>query len=154
MKKLWLQLPGRRTYKFWNSDCLIFSTFKQLLSKILWKNFQVWKYILNILIKFYRFTNIFNLKFLDNETTILWIFFLKFAQKSVLLLKFFQMREILKPQFCWYFWNVLLWAILTEMKVSQVDCFQITGRWICYSIFSDISFKVFFTRRSETLRQF
>ena len=33
-----------------------------------------------------------------------------------------------------------------EMKVSQVGCFQITGRWICYSIFFDISFIVFFTR--------
>ena len=30
-------------------------------------------------------------------------FFLKFARKSILLLKFCQMREILKPQFCWYF---------------------------------------------------
>ena len=32
------------------------------------------------------------------------------------------------------------------MKVSQVGWFQITGRWICYSIFSDISFIVFFTK--------
>ena len=31
-------------------------------------------------------------------------------------------------------------------EVSQVGCFQITGRWICYSIFFDISFIVFFTR--------
>ena len=71
--------------------------------------------------------------------------FLKFARKR-LLLKFCQMREILKPQYCWYFYNVLLWVILMEMKVSQADCFQITGRWICYSIFFDISFIVFFTR--------
>ena len=27
-----------------------------------------------------------------------------------------------------------------EMKVSQVGCFQITGHWICYYIFSDTSF--------------
>ena len=40
----------------------------------------------------------------------------------------------------------MLWVILMEMKVSQVGCFQITGRWICYSIFFDISFIVFFTR--------
>ena len=69
--------------------------------------------------------------------------FLKFARKR-LLLKFCQIREILKPQYCWYFYSVLLWVILMEMKVSQADCFQITGRWICYSIFFDISFIVFF----------
>ena len=40
------------------------------------------------------------------------------------------------------------------MKVSQVGCFQITGRWICYSIFFDISFIVFFTRLfSKCLRR-
>ena len=33
-----------------------------------------------------------------------------------------------------------------EMKVSQVGCLQITGRWISYSIFFDIAFIVFFTR--------
>ena len=42
--------------------------------------------------------------------------------------------------------NVLLWFILMEMKVSQVGCLQITSRWICYSIFFNISFIVFFTR--------
>ena len=52
------------------------------------------------------------------------------------------MREILKPQFCWYFLNVLLWVILMEIKVSQVGCFQITGCWKSYSIFFDISFIV------------
>ena len=62
-------------------------------------------------------------------------FFLKFARKTLLLLKSCQMRKKLKPQFWWYFWNVLLWVILMEMNVSQVGCFQITGRWICYSIF-------------------
>ena len=70
-------------------------------------------------------------------------FFLKFARKTVLILKFWQMREILKPQFCWYFKNVLLWVILIEMKVSQVGCFQISVCWICYYIFSP--FIVFFT---------
>ena len=39
---------------------------------------------------------------------------------------------------------MLLWVIL--MEVSGVGCFQIIGRWICYSIFFDISFIVFFTR--------
>ena len=82
------------------SDFLSFATFKQLLSKILWKTFQVSKYILKVLIKFYHFTNISVLKFLENETTVLW-HFLKFARNSLLLLKFCQMREILKPQFCW-----------------------------------------------------
>ena len=74
------------------------------------------------------------------------IFFLKFARKSVLLLTFCQMRGILKPWFCWYFWNLLLWVVLMELNVSQVGCFQITGRWICCSIFFDILFLVFFTR--------
>ena len=53
-----------RTFKLWkisvydygavkhtNSDFLIFPTFKQLLSKILWKNFQVSKYVLKVLKK-------------------------------------------------------------------------------------------------------
>ena len=73
-------------------------------------------------------------------------FFLRFARKNLLLLKFCQMREILKPQFCWYFYNVLLCIILMEVKVLQVGYFQITGRWICYSICFDISFMVLFTR--------
>ena len=67
-----------------------------------------------------------------NETTALWFFF-KFTRKSLLVLKFCQMRVILKPQFCWYFSYVLLRVILMEM---QVGCFQITGCWIHYSIFS------------------
>ena len=75
MKKLCLRLPGRRTYIFWNSNNLIFPTFEQLLSKFLRKNLQVSKQILKVLIKFYRFTNIYDLKFLDNETTALWFFF-------------------------------------------------------------------------------
>ena len=75
MKKLCLRLPGRRKYIFWNFDILAFSTFKRLLSKFLRKNLQVSKQILKVLIKFYRFTNIYDLKFLDNETTALWFFF-------------------------------------------------------------------------------
>ena len=53
---------------FWNSDFFIVPTLKRLLSKILLKNFQVLKEILKVLIKFYCFTNIYVLKFLDNET--------------------------------------------------------------------------------------
>ena len=41
MKKLWLRLPGRQTYNFWNSNFLILPIFKWLLSKILRNNFQV-----------------------------------------------------------------------------------------------------------------
>ena len=41
---------------------------------------------------------------------------------------------------------ILLWVVLMELNVSQVGCFQITGRWICCSIFFDILFLVFFTR--------
>ena len=64
--------------KFWLfnfSTFLTFSSlhFKQFLSKNLLEKFQVSKYILKVLIKFYRFTNIYDLKFLGNETTALWI---------------------------------------------------------------------------------
>ena len=87
MKKLCLRLPGRRTKNFRNSDFLTLPTFKRILLRILWKNFQVSKSISKVLIRFYRFTNICDLKFLDNETTTL---FLKFARKSVLLFRFCQ----------------------------------------------------------------
>ena len=75
MKKLCFRLPGRQTYIFRNFDILIFPTFKRLLSKFLRENLQVSKNILKVLIKFYVFTNIYDLKFLDNETTALWRFF-------------------------------------------------------------------------------
>ena len=81
MKKLCLRLPDRQTYNFWNSDFLIFPIFKQLWSKILMKNFQVSKYIYKVFIKFYRFTNICDLKFLDNKTTALWIFFESYREQ-------------------------------------------------------------------------
>ena len=111
LPKLYLRLLGRRTYNFWNSDFLIFPTFKfkQILLRILWKNFQFTKQILKALIKFYPFNNIYDLRFLDNETTALWFFlffifyFFWFPRKSVLLLKFCQMRGLLKPHFYWYF---------------------------------------------------
>ena len=57
------------------------------------------------------------------NNSILIFFFFKFARKSVLLLTFCQMRGILKPWFCWYFWNLLLWVVLMELNVSQVGCF-------------------------------
>ena len=37
MKKLYLRLPGRLTYIFWDFDFLIFPTFKQLLTKFFTK---------------------------------------------------------------------------------------------------------------------
>ena len=46
------------------------------------------------MINFYRFTNIYDLKFLDNETTALWIF-LKICMEEQI--------NFLKPQFCWSF---------------------------------------------------
>ena len=58
--------------KFWLFN---FSNFQTTFVKNFMKNFQVSKYILNVLIKFYRFTNIYDLKFLDSETKALWIFF-------------------------------------------------------------------------------
>ena len=78
--------------------------------------------------------------------------FLKFARKSLLLLKFCQMREVLKHQFCWYFWNVLFWFILIEMKVPQECGFQIMGcfeyaipffRSLIYSVFHETFVKKF-----------
>ena len=146
MKKLCLWLPGRRTYNFWNSAFLIFSTYKQLLSKSFWKNFKVSNKILKVLMKLYwwSLTNIYDLKFSAMKQRP-FEFFWSFHGRAFCFLNFVKWGK-LKPQFCWYFWNVLLWVILMEMKVSQVGCFQITGRWICYSIFFDISFILFFTR--------
>ena len=60
---------------FWNSDILIFPTFKQLMSVFIRQKLQVLKQILKVLLNFYRFTNIYDGKFLDNETTGLWNFF-------------------------------------------------------------------------------
>ena len=73
-------------------------------------------------------------------------FFQICMEEPLIFPSFCQMREILKTQFCWYFLNVLLWVILMEIKVSQVGCFQITGRCIYYSIFFDISPVMFFRR--------
>ena len=47
-------------------------------------------------------------------------FFLKFARKSIFLYKFCQMREILNPQFFWYFQNVLLWVIENESFTNRL----------------------------------
>ena len=55
--------------RFWLFN---FSNFWQ---NFLRKNLQVSKKVLKVLIKFYRFTNIYDQKFLDNETTSLWILF-------------------------------------------------------------------------------
>ena len=156
MRKVRLWLWGRQTYNFWNSVFLIFPTFKQLLSRVLWKNFQVSKYILKVLINFYCFTNICDLKFLDNETTTLWIFF-EIARKSVWLLKFWQIREILTPQSCWYFYNVLLWVILMENESFTGRLFSNYGslnmlfhffRYLIYSVFHETFVKKFMKKLS------
>ena len=70
------------------------------------------------------------------------LFVLNLHGRVFFFLKFCQMREILKPQFSWYFLYVLFRAILMEMKVLQVGCFQFTVCWICYSIFFDASFNL------------
>ena len=62
-----------KIFKLWKSSVYFWNS--GFLSKISWKNFQVSKYILKVIIKFYRFANICDLKFLDNETMALWIFF-------------------------------------------------------------------------------
>ena len=71
----------------------------QLADKNFMKKLPGFKIDFEITDKVLPFTNIYDLRFLGNETTVRRIFFLKFAQKSVLL----QMREILKPRFCRYF---------------------------------------------------
>ena len=90
-------------YIFWNSDILIFATFKQLLSFFLRKYLQVSK------IDFESTDKVLPLhQYLWSEISWQWNngplkLFLKFAQKSLLLLKYCQIREIIKTQFCRYF---------------------------------------------------
>ena len=106
-----------RIFKLWKSCVYVYQAIKHTIFEILafqffqlWNNFcqkcyektSVSKYVLNVLIKFYHVTNIYDFKFFGNETMALWIF-LEIVQENVLLLKFCQMREISKPQFCWYF---------------------------------------------------
>ena len=149
MKNFFLRLPGRRTYIFRNFDILVFPTFKRLLSKFLRENFQVSKNILKVLINFYVFTNIYDLKFLDNETTALWLFFFFFFEICT--------EEHFASQILSNEGNVNASILLILLKCIVLGCsdgnesfigklFQVTGRWICYSIFFDISFIVFFTR--------
>ena len=57
--------------KFWRFN---FSNFQTTFVKNFMKNFQVSKYILKVLIKSYRFTNICDLKILYNQAAALWIF--------------------------------------------------------------------------------
>ena len=137
------------------------STFKQILLRILWKNFQVSKYILNVLTKFYRFTNIHDLRFFDNETTALRIFFLNFARKSILLLKFCQMRVMLL-KFCQ---NSILLVLLKCIVVGYSNGYEsFTGRpfsnyrllnklfhffqYLIYSVFHDTFVKSFIEKLS------
>ena len=79
--------------KFWLFNFGL-PTFKQILLRILWKNFQVSKYILKVLIKFYRFTNVYDLKFLDNKTTALWIFFWNLLRRAFYFLNLSNERNI------------------------------------------------------------
>ena len=73
-----------RIFKLWKicvfnsrvvKHILIFLILKRLLSKLWRKNLQVPKYILKVLTKFYCLTNIYDLRFLGNETTAFWIYF-------------------------------------------------------------------------------
>ena len=57
--------------KFWLFN---FSNFQTTFVKNFMKNFQVSKYILKVLIKSYRFTNICDLKILYTQAAALWIF--------------------------------------------------------------------------------
>ena len=64
-----------------------FPTFKRL-QKILWKNFEASKYILNVLMKFYRSTSIYDQNFLDNETIAIGIFFWNLHGRAFCFLHF------------------------------------------------------------------
>ena len=79
-----------------------FSNFKTNFIEKFIKNFQVSKYILKVLINLTAspISMIWNFSTMKQQP---FEFFLKFVEKSISLLKFSQMREILKPQFCWYF---------------------------------------------------
>ena len=63
MKKLCLRLPDHRTYNFWNSDFLIFLTSKTTFCENFMKSLPVLK------IDFESTDKVYDLKFLDNETT-------------------------------------------------------------------------------------
>ena len=79
------------------------------MSKILWKPFWISKYILKVLIKFYGFTNICYLKFLENGATALWIFFE------------ICMEERLASTFCQMGQNVKASILLVVLKCIVVD---------------------------------
>ena len=115
--------------KFW---LLNFSDFQMTFFKKFMKKLSGFKIYFERSDKVLPLTNIYNVTFLDNETTTLFFFFLL---KSVLLLQFcnFVKWGNIKTSILQIL--VLLWAILTEIKVSQVGCFQITDRWICYLFF-------------------
>ena len=131
MKKLCLRLPGRLTYIFWDFDFLIFPTFKQLLTKFFTKKPPGFK-------KGFESTNkVLPLhQYLWSEISRQW--------NNVPLNSFWNLHG---RAFCFlYFYTSKMWVIPMRMKVSQVGCFQITSRRICYSTFFYISFAVFFTK--------
>ena len=133
MKKLCLRLPGRLTDIFWNADILIFPTFKQLLSKFLPKTLQVSKQILKVLIKFYRFNNIYDLKFLNKETTALWILF-EICTEEPFTSSTLSNEGNIKTSIL----LILLKCIVAGY--SNGNWSWIMGPWICYSIFFFISY--------------
>ena len=74
-KKVCLMSNGCRKCWLLIFAFFIFSNFKWILSKILWKNRPFFQWISRFLVKFYNFTNKFNLNAFDNETTTLLNFF-------------------------------------------------------------------------------
>ena len=71
MKIFGLELTGCQKCSFSIFAFFIFSNFKWLLPKILWKNHPFFKMVFGVFMKFYYVTNIFDSHTFDNKTTAL-----------------------------------------------------------------------------------
>ena len=128
--------------KFWRFN---FSNFQITFVKNFMKNFRVSKYILKVLIKSYRFTNICDLKILYNQAAALWIFLEIFTEERFASLVLSNEGNV-KASILLILLKCIVVGYSNGNESFKGGCFQITGHWICYYIFSDISFIVFFTR--------
>ena len=128
--------------KFWRFN---FSNFQTTFVKNFMKNFRVSKYILKVLIKSYRFTNICDLKILYTQAAALWIFLEIFTEERFASLVLSNEGNI-KASILLILQKCIDVGYSNGNESFKGGCFQITGHWICYYIFSDISFIVFFTR--------
>ena len=93
-KKVWLTSNGCRECWLLILAFFIFSNFKWILSKILWKNRPLFQWISRFLMKFYNFTNKFSLNAFDNEMTTLLNFFEISTERHFDSLVFLNTRNI------------------------------------------------------------